>query len=157
MIDDGNDITPMERGVEMESVALEFFEAATGKIVDQVGFITRDDNPYIASSPDGLIKNRGKYTEAVEIKCPSSAVYLEAWLENTIPKDYYPQVIQYFIVNEELRNLYFIMFDPRVSVHPMHIIDVKRSEIEQKVEEYRLLEETMLMEVENKLAEIIEI
>lgn len=157
VIDDGNDITPMERGVEMESVALEFFEAATGKIVDEIGFITRDDNPYIASSPDGLIKNKGKYTEAVEIKCPSSPVYLEGWLENTIPKDYYPQVIQYFIVNEDLKNLYFIMFDPRVTVHPMHIIEVKRSEIVEKIEEYRLAEEVMLLSVENKLAEIIEI
>lgn len=157
VIDDGNDISPMERGSDMEDMAIEFFEAATGKITDQIGFITRDDNPYIASSPDRLIKNKGKYTEAIEVKCPSSPVYLEGWLENTIPKDYYPQAIQYFIVNEDLKTLYFVMFDPRVTVHPMHIIEVKRAEVEEVIEEYRLAEEVMLMNVENKLAEIIDI
>lgn len=157
VIDDGQDVSPMERGADMEDMAIEFFEVGTGKIVDKIGFITRDDNSYIASSPDGLIKNKGKYTEAIEVKCPSSAVYLEAWLENAIPKEYYPQVIQYFIVNEDLKTLYFVLFDPRVTVHPMHIIEVKRAEIEETIEEYRLAEEIMLTNVENKLAKIIDI
>ena len=141
----------------MESVALEFFEAHTGKIVDQVGFVSRDDNPYIASSPDGLIKNGNKYTEAVEVKCPSTAVYLEGWLEDKIPKDYEPQAIQYFIVNDDLEKLYFITFDPRVTIHPMHIIEMHRSEVEQKIAEYKLLQEVMLAKVESTLNELIQI
>ena len=81
----------LDRGVEMEEVALAEFEAKTGKIVQQVGFCTRDDNQFIGNSPDGLIENNGKYTEALEIKCPSSAKHLRYLEEKKIPEENYAQ------------------------------------------------------------------
>lgn len=155
-VQDEWNVTPMERGAELEPKAMEFFEKITGKIVEQIGLVSKDGNPNIASSPDGLIKNGKKYTEAVEIKCLSSANHIEAWLENKIPKDYFPQVIQYFIVNEDLQTLYFVLFDPRVTVHPMHVIEVHREEIEEMVASYLAKQEQFLSEVEELADQLIQ-
>lgn len=157
VVDDFQDISPMERGVELEDQALEKFESETGKLVKKIGFVSRDDNQFIASSPDGLIENNGKFTEAVEVKCPSTAVYLEAWLKNEIPKDYFPQVVQYFIVNDDLEKLYFVLYDNRVYMHPIHIIEVTREEIVEQINEYKIAQEIMILNVNNELAKILEI
>lgn len=147
----------MDRGIELETQALEFFEQVTGKIVETIGFVESDKNPNIASSPDGLIKVKGKYREAVEIKCLSSAHHLRAWLENAIPKDYFPQAVQYFIVNSDLETLYFVLFDPRMTVHPMHVIKLERKDVQEFIEEYEKKEFELLSEVEEALGKIIEI
>jgi len=147
----------MDRGTHLEVQALEFFEQITGKIVETVGFVESDKNSSIASSPDGLIKVKGKYREAVEIKCLSSAHHLRAWLENSIPKDYFPQAVQYFIVNPDLEKLYFVLFDPRMTVRPMHVIEIERKDIQKTIDEYERKEFELLIEVEEALNNIIEI
>ena len=154
-VDDGVDESALDRGERLESTAIEAFESKTGKIVERIGFIDRDDNKFMALSPDGLIQSKGKYTEAVEIKCLSSANHIQAWLENVVPKDYYPQAIQYFIVNDDLETLYFVLYDPRVAVMPMCIIILNRSEIEDVIEDYKKKELDFISEVESKLEQII--
>lgn len=156
-VDDGSQESPIERGERLESSAIEAFEYETGKIVENIGFIQDDDNEDIAISPDGLIKNEGKYTEAVEIKCLSSANHIRAWIDNEVPKDYYPQVVQYFIVNRDLETLYFCLYDPRITIRPLHIITVYRQDIEDDIKQYRDSEEKFLQEVENKLSELLKI
>ena len=101
----------LDRGVRLEDEAIERFEKETGKKVNSELVIwERDDNENIAISPDGSI---GK-TEAVEVKCLSSAKHIEAWLLHEVPDEYQYQVIQYFVVNEELEKLYFVFYDPRM-------------------------------------------
>jgi predicted phage-related endonuclease len=124
---------PMERGHELESEAIEVFEEKTGKKVD--GSLTiwvREDNESIAISPDGLIEE----TEAVEIKCLSSARHIEAYLKQEIPKEYDTQKIQYFAVNDKLETLYFCFYDPRLSVKQFFYITVKREDIADEIAEY---------------------
>ncbi len=156
-IDDGIEMSAMDRGTHLETQALEFFEQVTGKIVETIGFVASDKNQNIASSPDGLIKVKGKYREAVEIKCLSSAHHLRAWLEDSIPKDYYPQSVQYFIVNPDLEKLYFVLFDPRMTVHPMHVITIERKDIQETIDDYEEKEIELLKEVEEALNNLIEI
>lgn len=156
-IDDGIELSAMDRGTHLEVQALEFFEQITGKIVETIGFVESSKHQNIASSPDGLIKVKGKYREAVEIKCLSSGHHLRAWLEDSIPKDYFPQAVQYFIVNPDLETLYFVLFDPRMTVHPMHVITVERKDIQEAITEYEQKEIELLNEVEEALNKIIEI
>lgn len=154
-VDDGVDESALDRGERLESAAIEAFESKTGKIVERIGFVDREDNKFMALSPDGLIQNNGKYTEGVEVKCLSSANHVQAWLLNEVPKDFYPQTIQYFIVNDDLETLYFVLYDPRVTVMPMHIITLNRSEIKDVIEEYKKKELDFITEVESKLEQII--
>lgn len=156
-VDDGADESALDRGVRLEAQALEFFEKITGKIVETVGFTESDENPNVACSPDGLIQNNGIYDEAVEIKCLSSANHIKAWFSNEVPEEHYGQVVQSFIVNEKLKTLYFVLFDPRVTMKPMFVVEVKREDIIEDIKKYKEEELKFLEEVEVKLAEIVQV
>jgi len=133
----------MDRGKRLEDGAVERFSEMTGKKVDNELVIwTRDDDENIAVSPDGSI---GK-TEAVEVKCLSSARHIEAWLTKEIPSEYEFQVLQYFIVNDKLKKLYFIFFDPRMP-KDLFWIEVDRKDKEEQITEYLKLEEEVLAKV----------
>ncbi len=155
----GNDVeeSALDRGVRCEPLAIAEFEKLTGKVVEQIGFCESDQNPFMGFSPDGLIKNKKKYSEAVEVKCLSSANHVRAWLENKIPEEHYAQCIQAFIVNDELQTLYFVLYDSRVRVHPLHVIELHREHIEDDIADYKISELELIREVDEKLAEILKI
>ncbi len=120
---DGENV--MDRGKRLEDEAIERFAKETKKKVNNdLVLWYRDDDENIAVSPDGSI---GK-TEAVEVKCLSSARHIEAWLTKKIPDEYEYQVLQYFIVNDKLKTLYFVFYDPRMPkdffYHEVHRKDV---------------------------------
>lgn len=110
--DDEIGIKAMERGSRLEPEAIQRFCEETGKKMvwhnDDTGW-EREDDSRIAFSPDG---SKGK-TEAVEVKCLSAARHVQARIDNKIPKDYEWQALQAFVVNESLRILYFVFYDPR--------------------------------------------
>lgn len=143
-----------ERGHRLEPEAIKLFSEQTGKEVESVGMCISDSNPNIALSPDGLIKNDGKYTEAVEVKCISSALHLQALIEKKVSTDFNAQKLQYFIVNEELKTLYFVYYDPRVTAKPLHWIEVKREDVEKDIEFYQNYQEETLKEIDTLLEEL---
>jgi hypothetical protein len=147
-IDDG-ETSSRDRGHDLEREAIQHFEDVSGKKVDEkCGMWVSDDHPDIAISPDGGILNKKKeYTEAVEVKCFGSALHIEAIIENKVPAKYWPQSVQYFIVNEKLQRLYFIFYDPRVISKPIHVIELTREEVQKYVDEYKEFELKTLQEV----------
>jgi len=133
----------MDRGKRLEDEAIERFTKEIGKKVNSdLVMWQRDDNPDIAISPDGFM---GK-TEAVEVKCLSSAKHIEAILTNEIPSDYKPQVYQYFIVNDKLKTLYFVFYDPRMP-KDFFYLTINRADIKEEVEEYLELERNILEDI----------
>jgi putative phage-type endonuclease len=151
-VSDGESENPMERGNDLEAKAIATFTEHEGKEVNtELVIWTRDDNESIAISPDGYIGE----TEAVEVKCLASAKHLEAYFTQTIPKDYWLQVLQYFIVNEKLEQLHFVMYDPRIPQKPYFKITVDRGEVEDEVEIYLDYQNKVIKEVNefaNKLS-----
>lgn len=62
---------------------------------------------------------------------PATATSLEATNMDFIPDAYRPQVLQYFVVCDTLKTLYFSMYDPRVYGPARHqIIPVHRKDIQ---------------------------
>lgn len=136
----------MERGMAEEIFAIKLFEKQTGKKVTQVGICLSDELDFIALSPDGLIKNeKGKYSEAVEVKSPNSATAIKYKLANMIepeetkltaskkpflgvPVDYKWQMILNFVINPDLKKLYFGIYDERFIDGKMklYIVEVDR-------------------------------
>lgn len=136
---------PMERGSRLEPEAIEMFSKVTKKKVDTSLVIwTRDENESIAVSPDGFI---GK-TEAVEAKCLSSAQHIKAWLTKEVPDEYEEQKIQYFVVNEKLKKLYFAFYDPRIPAKEFFVIEIDRKDIQEKVDEYLAYQIRELQEID---------
>ena len=133
----------MDRGIRLEEEAIIKFAEQTGKkITNELVLWHRDDDENIAISPDGVISN----TEAVEVKCLNSASHIEAWLTKEVPSEYEFQVLQYFIVNEQLKTLYFVFYDPRMP-KSLFSLEVKRESVQEKVDEYLVLERRALEEV----------
>ena len=140
------DEDPMERGQRLEEEAIAEFQEETGHSVDTSLVIwTRDDNESIAISPDGFIGE----TEAVEVKCLSSARHIEALLTQKVPSDYEMQILQYFIVNEKLQKVFMVFYDPRLLAKPFFFLTITREEVQEKVDEYLEYEHGILKEVED--------
>ncbi len=142
---------PMERGHRLEDEAIAEFEKLTKKKVEQVGLCISDENENIALSPDGLIKIGKKYKEGIEMKCLSSALHLKGYFEKKVPKEYLEQVYQYFIVNTDLEKLYFVFYDPRVTVKPIHFVEIDREDVEDEIQFAKDYQEQTLKEIEELL------
>lgn len=149
----------MERGNRLESEALAEFELETGLKVEKTGFSQNDENPFIANSPDGWIKDDGEvdYTEGVEAKCMGGKNHVKMWLTNQIPDEYMWQTIQYFVVNEKLQKLHFIGYNPDIPTHPLHIITKTREELSEEISHARSEQDKFLEEVETILEGLIEL
>jgi len=140
----------MLRGKELEEFAIKEFAKKTKKEVsNELVIWQREDNEKIAISPDGVISK----TEAVEVKCLGHARHIEALLTQTIPNEYHYQVLQYFVVNDDLEKLYFVFYDPQVT-KDLFWIEVTREELGDEIKECLELEvETLkkIDEITNKL------
>jgi hypothetical protein len=79
----------MQDGIDREAMARLVYEARTGNLVQEVGFIIHD-SIMAGASPDGLIDLDG----VLEIKAPTLATHLEyIYLPvNTCPSEYIPQI-----------------------------------------------------------------
>ncbi len=147
---------PMDRGTRLEDEAIEKFKEKTGKEVDtSLVMWTRDDNTAITVSPDGFIGE----TEAVEVKCLSSEKHIKAYIEKKIPdeypNDYTMQVLQYFIVNETLEKLYFVMYDPNMPENlQLHWIEVTRESVQEDVDFYLNYQREKLERIEEIINEL---
>jgi putative phage-type endonuclease len=129
-----------ERGIELEPEARAYFEKVYKTKVETVGFTTREDCRWIGSSPDGLIHDMGKYRAAIEIKCLSARNHIQAIEENEIPKKYCWQVIQYFLVNDDLETLHFVLYNPLLTKIPFHVITISRGDVDADIEKLRAKE-----------------
>lgn len=138
---------PMDRGTRLEDEAVQKFMEKTGLTVDTSLVIwEREDYSNIAISPDGFIGE----CEAVEVKCLSSARHIESYLTGKIPSEYEYQVLQYFIVNDNLQKLHFVMYDPRMPENLQLIItEIKREDKEEEIAEMLEYQKTKLKEIED--------
>lgn len=153
----------MERGSAEEVFAVKRFEQRTGKVVKRDGLCVSDEFDWLVLSPDGLIANeRGEYTEAVEVKSPNSETAVFYRLCNLVggkelgltaakqpfvgvPAEYKWQVVQYFLVNEKLQKLYFLVYDARFIDDDMKLMVVE-------VERHNELLQDALAEAREELA-----
>jgi predicted phage-related endonuclease len=142
---------PINRGHRLEEVALSEFTEYTGiKVKDESVVWVSDDSDFLTLSPDGVVSP----TKAVEVKCLKSGLHIQAYIEGKIPSDYTDQALMYFIVNEKLKTLYFVFYDPRVPSKPFHHIELNRSELKDDIDLYKaqLLDKIKRMdEIINKL------
>ena len=143
-----DDENRMDRGLRLEDEAIAEFEKQTGLKVEQDGVCVADFDERIINSPDGLIEKDGKYIGAVEIKCISPARHIQAIVEKKIPAEFESQVIQYFVVNDDLETLYFIFYDPRITCKPYYCIEVNREEVKDKIEFFKNWQIETLKEID---------
>ena len=78
----------MQWGTDQEPFARGAYEAATGNMVEETGFVNHPTIAMAGASPDGLIGDDG----LVEIKCPNTATMIDTLLTGKVPQKYYIQM-----------------------------------------------------------------
>lgn len=135
----------MEWGVEQEPHARALYEARTGRMVTEVGFITHPTIIESGASPDGRIETDG----LIEIKCPNTATQLDLWLSDTIPAKYILQM-QWQMACTGTNWCDFVSYDPRLPEH----LQLWVTQIERDAKEIERIENevtTFLAELSHKV------
>jgi hypothetical protein len=151
---DDTDEAGMDRGHRLEVEAVEALnEARKLKLIPSDNAIWISDiNPDIAVSPDAHNKT---FTEAAEVKCLKAALHIQAIIENKIySPGYRLQALQYFVVNEKLKTLYFVFYNPNVTSRPLHVIEMKRADFAEDIAYYEQYEIDTLKEINKWVEEL---
>ena len=134
---EGATYSAMLRGQILEEEARELISEKLGKKIIPGRVWQSEENEYMICSPDGeIVDDTGKVSEAVEIKCLDSWKVVKAYYEKRPPLEYEAQIIQYFLVNENLQKLYFCIYSD-VFTNPdlgLQIFELKREDYREKIE-----------------------
>lgn len=151
---DGQPFSMMVRGHILESEAIALFSKKTGKKANPECVVwEREDNPDIYISPDATI---GK-TEAVEVKCLESWKVIKIYLTNQVPNEYFPQILKYFVVNNKLKKLYFVIYTDVIPGLELQIFELERKDFADKVEEARIFEDKIMKRIAMDTERIIKL
>lgn len=101
--------TAMQWGKDNEPAARMAYEAHTGKLVEEVGFIKHPRVAWCGMSPDGLINEDG----GVEIKCPYESTIHVNTLDSGMPSEHIAQIQGALWVTGR-KWWDFVSFDPRM-------------------------------------------
>lgn len=152
----GEPFSMMARGHILEPEAIAAFEEKTGKKVDEescVWISDYDPNAYV--SPDGCITSEdGKIREAIEVKCLDSPKVVKAYLTGKYPKEYMPQALKYFMVNDDLETLHFVIYTDVIPGLELQIFEIKREEMEELYVEAKVFEKVVLERIEKDASKI---
>lgn len=158
---EGATYSAMLRGQILEEEARDLISEKLGKQIIPGRVWQSDVNEYMICSPDGEIaESIDEYTdiiEAVEIKCLDSWKVVKAYYEKHPPLDYEAQIIQYFLVNENLQKLYFCIYSD-VFTNPdlgLQIFELKREDYREKIELTGMVQNATLKLVEREVQKLM--
>ena len=99
----------MQWGTDTEPLARAAYEAASGELVIETGFVPHSQVASSGASPDGLIGEDG----LLEIKCPNTSTHIDTLLGQSVPAKYMTQM-QWQMACTGRKWCDFVSFDPRM-------------------------------------------
>lgn len=151
---DGATYSAMLRGQILEEEARELISEKLGKQIIPGRVWQSEENEYMICSPDGEFEDE---TEAVEIKCLDSWKVVKAYYEKHPPSEYKPQILQYFVVNDKLKKLYFCIYSDVFS-NPdlgLQIFELNREDYKEEIEIVKRVENATLELVEKEVQKLM--
>lgn len=140
----------MEWGVEQEPHARAAYSAATGELVEEVGFIDHPSVLMSGASPDGVVGEG-----LVEFKCPATATHLEYLLANKPPGKYVTQM-QWQMAVTGAKWCDFCSYDPRLPKH-LQMLVVRVARDDKVIAELEAEVKKFLAELDEKLKQLEEL
>jgi hypothetical protein len=156
----GEPFSMMARGHILEPEALAAFAGKYGKDLEPESVIwERADNPNIYISPDGVVACGSKAVayEAVEVKCLDNAETIKAYLTGEYPKEYEAQVIKYFVVNEKLEKLYFVLYTDCIPGLELQVWEIRREDVADRIAEAKAFEDAVMKLIDRDATKIAEL
>ncbi len=144
---DGFTNKAMQQGTEREPLARLAYEAETGNIVREVGFV-RHDAMKAGASPDGLISTDG----GLEIKCPERSAHLRYLQQAGEPPEYKWQIVGEMWICE-LAWVDFVSWNPEFPDH-LQLIVRRIPRDEKAVAELSANVEIFMREVDEEVARV---
>lgn len=151
---EGVTYSAMLRGQILEEEARDLISEKLGKRIIPGRVWQSEENEYMICSPDGEFEDE---TEAVEIKCLDSWKVVKAYYEKHPPSEYKPQILQYFVVNEKLKKLYFCIYSDVFS-NPelgLQIFELNREDYKEEIEIVKRVENATLELVEKEVQKLM--
>jgi putative phage-type endonuclease len=102
----------MQWGTSTEPQARAAYEAQSGGLVEEVGFVSHCSIFDSGASPDGLVGNDG----LLEIKCPITATHIDTLMNEAVPGRYVTQM-QWQMACTGRQWCDFVSYDPRLPDH----------------------------------------
>lgn len=99
----------MRHGTEQEPFAKSAYEAASGNLLDECGFILHPSIEHFGASPDALLDDDA----VVEFKCPTTTTHIGWLLAGVMPEQHKAQVLAQLACTGRTRAV-FVSFDPRM-------------------------------------------
>lgn len=129
--DEGFVSSAMERGEELQPVAMERLSEYAGINFMPCGWWQSEENEFMGLSPDGTNED---CVASCEIKCPEKNKHTDTLLDNldkqtkVIPKDNLHQCLYYFAVNPKLEKHFFLSFRPECN-NQMFVVEINRKSL----------------------------
>jgi len=120
--DEGFITAPMQRGKDLEPLAVAEVAKYTGLSFRSVGWMQSDECELIGASPDAITEDM---TEIVEVKCPNAKTHISYLRAGIIPIDHVDQVVHYFAVHPELQKVHFASYRPEC-IKPLFVKTLTR-------------------------------
>jgi predicted phage-related endonuclease len=138
----------MQRGIDLEPHARMAYEARTGEMVIESGFLSMTDH-LAGCSLDGHL---GTFDTLVSIKCPKAATHFKYLRDRSFPEDYLPQMLHECWVTGA-RRYSFVSYDDRFP-EPLRLFLHDRVVTEDEVDAYATKALAFLDEVAREVADI---
>lgn len=162
-----------ERGLRLENEAIELTAKKLNLKVDlDPGVWVSDEDEDIMVSPDACEDSKTPMF-AIEAKCLDSKNHLQGMIQDIQAKklegynpieslkigtsDFRWQVIQYFVVNGDLKKVYFVLYDDRFAHDKLmhYVIEINRNDIAEQIESQRADQKSLLAEMRKIIKELI--
>lgn len=144
--EDGYVNAEMQRGIALEPVARMAYEAMTGQIVEESGFLAHT-SLMAGCSLDGHVQH---FTGIIELKCPKSATHYGYLREGGLPKAHVPQVLHNMWITGAAW-CDFLSFDDRFPAE-LQVFYVRYERDEQAIADYAAKAVAFLEECDRELA-----
>lgn len=142
----------MQFGLDNEPVARQLYSEQSGINWQEIGAIESDTSSIHIASPDGISPDQ---TKILEIKCTQNgAIHLQRFIEG-IDTSYLPQVINYFAIDDQIKEVHWVSYCPYRPERPLVVFVVTREMFQKDIEAGRKRIEKISTELETIRSEFV--
>lgn len=145
----------VERGRELEPYAIKAAAGKTRENYEECGMLISEEMQEFGFSPDSVVKKDGQIIGGLETKCPSSKKHVEYLLDNSLPTEYYWQVLSPFLCSDLIQWWDFASFDDRNYEKPLFCIRIHRKDLEKEITEAKEVLKAFLLKVRETHEELV--